>query len=110
MFVNSAAADTLADLGLVGPETNLVGRFPSEDDGQRGSPGPGSDDGNAARACGHWRDAPRVSDCVRVFEPILDSVPDMSRPMFWRCFQITSKETRAIKINCSESVYSWNAH
>jgi hypothetical protein len=32
------------------------------------------------------------------------------RPMFWRCFQMTSAETAAIKSSCRESLYSRQAH
>src|SRR3989442_1744888 len=81
-----------------------------------GAPGACSDDGNAA----HRRVAPRVPDFISDLlsnflagfdsdsdsdsppgsVPNFDSVPEARRQMFWRCFQMTSAETKAIKTSC----------
>src|SRR5208282_624331 len=119
VFVDSASGDAFGNFRLVRPEANLVSDFvpnfvpdlvpetvspfASEDDGQRGAPRAGSDDGYAA----HGRDAPSVADLVA---PNLFSVPAERRLMLWRCFQITSTETAAIKSNCRTSTYSRSAH
>src|SRR5208337_1033591 len=112
-FIDSAFCDALANFQFVGPEPDMVPDtvrdmvcpFASQDDCQAGAPGACSDDGNAA----HLRVAPDVSDFVPDLVPNFDSVPLARRPMFWRCFQITSAETRAIKTSCRESAYSWKA-
>src|SRR5260370_16052328 len=84
--------------------------FTSEDDGQSRAPRACADDSNAA----HLRVTPDDPDSVRDFVPNsvpnFDSVPAARRPIFWRCFQMTSAETRAIKSSCREYAYSWRAH
>src|ERR1039458_1796354 len=114
VLVDSAACDALGNFRFVGPEPDIVrdmvGPFTSQDDCQSGAPGACADDGNAA----HLRVAPNVPDfvpdSVSDFVPNFDSVPVARRPMFWRCFQITSAETRAIKTSCRGSTYSCRAH
>src|ERR1019366_7599662 len=105
-LVDSVSCDALGNFRFVRPEPDIVRDmvrpFTSEDDCQSGAPGAGADDGNAA----HLRLAPNVPG----FVPNFDSVPAARRPMFWRCFQMTSAETRAIKTSCSGSTYSWRAH
>src|ERR1035437_3555424 len=118
VFVDSISCDALANFQFVRPEPDMVRDMvrplTSEDDCQCGAPSACADDGNAA----HLRVAPNVSDFVSDsgpnsipdFFPNFDSVPAARRPMFWRCFQMTSSETRAIKISCRGSTYSWRAH
>src|SRR5271157_6382372 len=118
VYVDPASCDALGNFQFVSPEPNMVRDmvrpFASEDDGQCGAPGACADDGNAA----HLRVAPNVSDFVSDsvpnyvpdFFPNLDSVPVARRTMFWRCFQMTSAETKAIKISCRGSTYSWRVH
>src|SRR5208337_1620079 len=104
-LVDMRVCDALDNFGLVGPEPDLMYPFASEDHGQSGAPGAGSDDGDAA----HLPGAPESSDPASDLAPNLDSVPLARRPMFRRCLQMTSAATAAIKINCRESAYSWNA-
>src|ERR1700678_4566454 len=79
--------------------------FTCENDSEARPPGAGSDDGDAA----HGRCAPPVPDSVGSLVLNLDSVPAARRPMFWRCLQITSTETKAINPSCRESTYSCSA-
>src|SRR5258708_10484312 len=81
--------------------------FASEDDGQSRAPGACTDNGNAA----HLRVVtPDVPDSVPNFVPNFDSVPAARRPIFWRCFHMTSAETTAIKTSCRASAYSGRVH
>src|SRR5664279_78558 len=110
VLIDSVSGDALGNFQFVCPEMHLVSSFPSEDDCKCGAPGACTDDGNAA----HLRDAPNVSDfapnSVPGVAPSFDSVPVARRPIFCRCFQMTSAETTVIKISCRESTYSWRAH
>src|SRR5260370_7735723 len=84
--------------------------FTSEDDGQSRAPRACADDSNVAQLRFTPDDPDSVRDFVPNSVPNLDSVPAARRPIFWRCFQMTSAETRTIKSSCRESAYSWRAH
>src|SRR5271157_2025920 len=117
-LVDSASCDALRNLRFVRPQADPMRSFASQDDCQAGAPGPCSDDGNAA----HLRVAFKVPDSpsgtvtdsafdfVSNLLPNFNSVPAAIRPMFLRCFQMTSAETRATKISCRGSTYSRRAH
>src|SRR5208282_2636910 len=105
-LVDMRVCDALDHFGLVGPESDLMCAFATEDHGQSRAPGASADDGNAA----HLPVAPDSSDPASDLAPNLDSVPLARRPMFRRCLQMTSAATAAIKTSCRESAYSWKAH
>src|SRR4030081_3014896 len=109
-FIDSVACDALGNFRFVSPEPdlvpNIVSPAASQDNCQRCAPGAGADDGNAA----HLRVAPNVPDLFSDLLPNFDSVPAARRPMFWRCLQMPSAETKAIKTSCRGSTYSWRAH
>src|ERR1700730_8137824 len=109
-FVDSVACDALGNFRFVGPEPDMMSPATSQDNCQRRAPSACADNSNAA----HLRGAPNVPNCVpdsvSDLVPNFDSVPAARRPMFWRCLQMTSAETKAIKTSCRESTYSWRAH
>src|ERR1700720_2636979 len=109
MLVDSTLRDAIDNFCLIRPESNFVRSSTSKNDCECRTPGACSDYSNAA----YWRATPNlsesVSDSVPRFIPNFNSLPAAIRLMFWRCFQITSAETMAIKIICRESVYSWKA-
>ena len=47
-LIDPRTRDALDDFGLVRPQSNLMGTFASENDGEAGAPGPCSDDGYLA--------------------------------------------------------------
>src|ERR1019366_3115396 len=116
VFVDSFSCDAIRNVQFVSPEPDvvrnmvrdMVSPFTSQDDCQCGAPGACADDCYAA----HRRVAPNVPDFVPDsvpnfvpdsfpnFLPNLVSVPAARRPMLWRCLQMTSAETSAIKISC----------
>src|ERR1700674_1939299 len=120
-LVDSVGGDVLGNFRFVSPEPDIVrgmmSPVTSEHDCQPGAPGACPDDGDAA----HLRVAPNVPDFSKFdfdsdFDslpgsfPNFDSVPAARRPMFWRCLQMTSAETKAIKPSWRGTTYSWRAH
>src|ERR1700704_240250 len=121
-LVDPVACDAFGNFRFVSPELDMMpdmmSLVTSQHDCQPGAPGACTDDGNAA----HRRVAPNVpdfisdllsnllSDSLPDSVPNFDSVPAARRPMFWRCLQMTSAETKAIKTSCRGSTYSWRAH
>src|SRR5580698_578181 len=113
-FVDSTPSDALTNFRFISPQSDFVPqlarRFAPQNNRQPRSPRASSDNGDAA----HLPVAPNVPDFtsdsvpdfVPDFVPNFDSVPEARRIMFSQCFQITSAETRAIKISCRGSTYS----